>query len=73
MRQEEIWDVDAAQRYDTQVLACSPQRCWGRRSTGWPSMRATAERWSSQSEPVGSRSPWPSAAFLSPVSSCPVR
>ena len=53
--------------------ACSPRRCWGRPSTGWPSSPATAGRSSSPSAPAASPSRWPSAACPSPASSCPVR
>jgi hypothetical protein len=31
MRQKDIWDHEAAQRYDTPVLARSPRRCPGHR------------------------------------------
>ena len=52
MRQDEIWDVDAAQRYDTPGIGMFAPRWWIRRSTAsphWrrrPSARARDRNWS---------------------------
>src|SRR5215207_5615886 len=56
-----------------QAPACSPPRSWRPPSTTLPNLRATAERWNSPSEPVGSPCRSPSVASMSPALSFLVR
>jgi hypothetical protein len=73
MRQEEIWDAEAAQRYDTPGTDMFAPEVLGPTVDRLAALQATVERSSSQSEPDAWPSPWPSEAYPSPASSCPVR
>ena len=55
MRQEEIWDVEAAQSYGTVGTGMFAPEVLNLRSIGLPSSPGMDERWSSRSEPSRGR------------------
>ena len=57
MRQEDIWDVEAALRYDTPSTGMFAPEVLGRPWTGSPNLLVAAGRWSSPSAPAASPFP----------------
>jgi hypothetical protein len=61
MRQEDIWDTETAESYDTLDTEMFAPEVLGPTVAGSPSSPVPAGRWSSPSAPAASPSRWPSA------------